>query len=338
MRALAKIKLVKDVIKHPNADTLDIITIDGWKCVATTGQFKINDPCIYYEIDSLLPNVPQYSFMEKGNKLKKSILGDGVVVEGWRLKTIRLRGQISQGLALPLSDFPFIHDTEIGIDLTEKLCVYKFEPPLPACLGGDAKGYIPGLIPKTDEDRIQGFPEWLERYRGQRFYRTVKLDGSSCTCFKNENEFNVCGRTLNYIENPNNSMWRIANQYRLRDKLPNGYAIQAECAGEGVQKNRHVLKGQDLYVFYVFDIAKHQYLKIDDMVLFVKDLGMKTVPILDDNFILNHTMDEILELANGPCPLNSEVLREGIVYRLYDSTDKITFKTISNEYLLKYGL
>lgn len=338
MRALAKIKTVKDVIRHPNADTLDIITIDGWKCIATTGQFKINDPCVYFEVDSLLPNIPQYSFMGKGNKLKKSILEDGIIVEGYLLKTIRLRGEISQGLALPLSEFPFIQDTEIGTDLTEKLCINKYEPPLPACISGEAKGYFPGFIPKTDEERIQGIPDFLEKYRGKRFYKTTKLDGTSCTIYKYENELNVCGRTLNYRESGNNTMWSIANRYQLKDKLPNGFGIQSECAGEGIQKNRHVLKGQDLYIFYVFDIEKHEYLKLDDMILFVKDLSMKTVPIMDDNFILNHTVDELMAMADGPCPLNPSVLREGIVYRLYDSTKKISFKTISNEYLLKYGL
>ena len=184
----------------------------------------------------------------------------------------------------------------------------------------------------------QSMPDFLERYRGQRFYRTVKLDGSSCTCFKYEGEFNVCGRTLNYIESEKNTMWVISNRRNLKEKLPDGFAIQTECAGEGIQKNRHVLKGQDLYVFYVYDIQKGEYLRLDDMISFVKDIGMKTVPILDDDFILDHTVDQLMEMANGPCPFNPSVPREGLVYRLYDSTRKITFKTISNDYLLKYGL
>jgi len=195
-----------------------------------------------------------------------------------------------------------------------------------------------GRIPKTDEDRIQDNPEILGLYRGERFYRTSKIDGASCTCYKYENELNVCGRTLNYIESDSNSMWQIANRYNLKEKLPNGFAIQAECAGEGIQGNRLLLKGKDLFIFYVYDIENAQYLNLNDMRYFIKELSMKTVPIIEDDFILNHTMDEILELSNTPSPLNHLRPQEGIVYRLYDSTEKVTFKAISNEYLLKYGL
>ena len=338
MRKLASIQRIEEITPIEGADLIERARVLGWDLVVKKDQFKVGDSCIYYEIDSLLPPAQQYEFLAKGSKLKKSILEDGIIVEGYRLKTVKRLDQISQGLALPLSEFPFIQDTEIGTDLTEKLGVHKFEPPLPACISGEAKGYFPGFIPKTDEERIQGIPDFLEKCRGKRFYKTTKLDGTSCTIYKYENELNVCGRTLNYRESGNNTMWSIANRYQLKDKLPNGFGIQSECAGEGIQKNRHVLKGQDLYIFYVFDIEKHEYLKLDDMILFVKDLGMKTVPIMDDNFILNHTVDELMAMADGPCPLNPSVLREGIVYRLYDSTKKISFKTISNEYLLKYGL
>jgi len=339
MRRLVSIQKVEEVAPITGADSIEKVRILGWWVVVKKeSQFKPGDLCVFFEVDSLLPDYPQYSFLGRGQKLKESIVGDGDVIKGWRLKTVKLRNQISQGLVLPLTDFPTLLFMKIGQDITDILQVNKYDPPLPACLSGEALGYLPGFIPKTDEDRIQGMPEILEKYRGQRFYRTTKLDGSSSTCFKYENELGICGRTINFKESDKNSFWRIANRYNLKDKLPNGYAIQSECAGEGVQGNRHILKGQNLYIFYVYDIAKNQYLKLEDMLLFAKDLGMKTVPVMDDNFILDHTMDELMALADGPCPYNPSVLREGIVYRLYDSTEKITFKTISNEYLLKYGL
>jgi RNA ligase (TIGR02306 family) len=339
MRKLVSIQKVEEVAPITGADSIEKVRILGWWVVVKKeSQFKPGDLCVFFEVDSLLPDYPQYSFLGRGQKLKESIVGDGDVIKGWRLKTVKLRNQISQGLVLPLTDFPTLLSMEIGQDITDILQVNKYDPPLPACLSGEALGYLPGFIPKTDEDRIQGMPEILEKYRGQRFYRTTKLDGSSSTCFKYENELGVCGRAINFKESDKNSFWRLARKYNLMDKLPNGYAIQSECAGEGVQGNRHILKGQDLYIFYVYDIEKAQYLKLDDMLLFAKDLEMKTVPVMDDNFILDHTMDELMALADGPCPYNPSVLREGIVYRLYDSTEKITFKTISNEYLLQYGL
>jgi hypothetical protein len=141
-----------------------------------------------------------------------------------------------------------------------------------------------------------------------------------------------------YAENDKTIFWKLAREYNLSEKMIDGYAIQAETAGEGIESNRLKLKGVDLYVFYVIEINTWKYLKLEDMKLFVKDLGLKTVPIVDDNFILNHSVDQLLELADGPSYLNESELREGYVYRLYDSTEKITFKTVSNKYLIKHGL
>lgn len=338
MRKLASIQRVEEILPIENAEAIQKARVLGWWVVIKRDQFKPGDLCIYIEVDSLLPPVPQFSFFEKGNKLKKSLVENGTEIMGWRLKSIRLRGQISQGLIMPLSEFPNITATEVGTDITEVLSIYKYDPPLPACLMGDAKGYFPGFIPKTDELRIQSFPDMLEKYRGKRLYLTTKIDGTSCTVYKHEDILNVCGRTINFYEDERNAMWSIANRYNLKERLPDGYALQAECAGEGISDNRHQLKGQDLYIFYVFDINKFQYLMLDDMIHFVKDLGMKTVPILNDNFILNHTVEELLKMADQPCPLNPKVPQEGIVFRLYDSTEKLSFKAISNEYLLKYGL
>ena len=339
MRKLASIQKIEEVAPIEGADLIEKVRVLGWWVVVKKDyNFKPGDLCVYFEIDSLLPDIPQFSFLAKGSKLKKSVIEDGTVVEGYRLKTVKLRGQLSQGLVLPLSEFPFLPTTILGHDLTADFKVYKYDPPLPACLSGEARGHLPGFIPKTDEDRIQSFPDLLEQFKGHRFYVTVKMDGTSCTCYKMEDDFGVCGRTLNFIESNNNTFWNIAHRYNLRDKLPNGFAIQAECCGEGIQKNRHVLKGQDLYIFYVYNILQGEYLKLDDMTSFAKDLGMKTVPILNDNFVLDHTVDELMALADGPFPYNPSVPREGLVYRLYDCSSKITFKTISNEYLLKYGL
>jgi RNA ligase (TIGR02306 family) len=338
MRKLASIQRIEEIQPIEGADNIEKIRIQGWWCVSKKGEFKVHDPCIYFEIDSLLPNIAQFSFLSKGNTLKKSIIENGKEVEGFRLKTIKLRGQLSQGLALPLSLFPEIIVREIGTDVSQEIKVYKYEPPIPVHLSGEVKGAFPGIIPKTDEERIQNCTELLEKYKGQRFYISSKIDGTSSTFYKNDGEFGACGHNIEFKENDKNIFWRLVNQYDLKNKFPDGFAIQAETAGEGIQSNRLKLKGVDLYVFYVFDIKKWQYLKLDDMRLFVKELGLKMVPILDDNFILNHTCDEILKMADVNSPLNPQCIQEGLVFRLYDSLEKISFKAISNEYLLKWGL
>jgi RNA ligase (TIGR02306 family) len=338
MRKLASIQRIEEVLPIEGADAIEKIRIQGWWCVTQKGNFKPQDLCLYFEVDSLLPNIPQFSFLSKGNTLKKSIIEDGKEVIGFRLKTIRLRGQISQGLALPLFQFPEITDREIGTEVTKQIGVYRYEPPIPVHLAGEMKGLLPGIIPKTDEERVQNCLSLLNKYKGQRFYLTSKIDGTSSTFYKSDGIFGACGHSLEFIENDKNIFWKLANRYNLKEKLPDGYAIQAETAGEGIQSNRIKLKGVDLYVFYVFDIKKQQYLKLDDMLSFVKGLGLKTVPILNDNFILNHTCDELLKMADIPSPLNPQLLQEGTVFRLYDSLEKISFKALSNEYILKWGL
>jgi RNA ligase (TIGR02306 family) len=342
MRTLVSIQEVATVLPIPEADAIEVLTMKnkGWSCVVKKDQFKPKDLCVYHEIDSLLPNVPQYAFLANGNNLKKSIIENGTEVEGYRLKTIRLRGQISQGLALPLSEFEGIipKDCAIDTDLTQLLNVFKYEAPIPVCLAGELKGAYPGFLSKTDENRIQQDISPLEKLKGQRFYLTSKIDGTSSTFYKYENVFGACGHRWEYKESEKNIFWKLAQRYNLKDKFPNGFGVQGETAGEGIQKNRLKLKGVDFYGFYVVDIEKGEYLKLDDMKHFMKELGLKTVPIIEENFILNHTSEELLKMADMPSPLNPNLPQEGLVFRLYDSLQKVSFKVISNEYLIKHGL
>ncbi len=337
MRQLATIQKIEEIQPIEGADLIEKLRINGWWVVSQKGTFEVGSLCIYFEIDSLLPDIPQFSFLSKGSSLKKSITEDNKEVEGYRLKTIRLRDQVSQGLALPLSEFPEITYTEVGMDITEILNVYKYEPPIPVNMAGIIEGIFPSFIPKTDEERIQNIRR-LEKYNGQRFYVTSKIDGGSSTIYNYENEFSVCSRNLRLKENYDNILWKMVKKYNLKEKLPEGYAIQSELAGEGVQKNRQRIKGVDLFVYYIFDIVNYKYLMLDDMKKFVNELGMKMVPIVDENFILNHSCDELLEMANDKSPLNQDMIQEGLVFKLYDSTEKISFKAISNKYLLKYNL
>jgi RNA ligase (TIGR02306 family) len=342
MRTLASVEKVATVSPIPEADTIEAITMKGkgWKCVVKKGLLKPGDKCVYHEVDCLLSDRPQYSFLSKGSKLKKCIIENGTEVEGYRLKTIQLRGQISQGLALPLTDFAGIipDNCEVGTDVTTLLNIYKYEPPIPVHLAGEMKGLYPGFLSKTDELRIQADTSILDKLRGKRLYATSKIDGTSSTFFKYENEFRACGHKWEFKENNKTIFWNIARRYNLKEKFPDGYAAQGETAGEGIAKNRIKLKGVDFYCFYVIDIKTGQYLKLDDMLHFLKEVGLKSVPVITDNFILDHTVDELLEMADAPSPLNPKEIQEGTVYRLYDSTEKVSFKVLSNSYLLLHGI
>ena len=96
------------------ADRIELVKVLGWQCVANKGDFKPGDKCLYFEIDSFLPICDKFEFLRKSSYRKNEYMG-----EGFRIKSVRLRGQLSQGLALPLSDFPEFSDYEIGQDVSE---------------------------------------------------------------------------------------------------------------------------------------------------------------------------------------------------------------------------
>jgi RNA ligase (TIGR02306 family) len=341
MRKLATIRKISEVAPIEGADAIEKVRVDGWWCVAKKGEFQMNDLCCYMEIDSLLPLRPEFAFMAK-NGTKKTLV-DGVEVEGYRLRTIKLRGQISQGLALPLSALPDLAKAltegaegyRVDDNVTEILGIHKYDPPIPACISGEIKGIFPGCIPKSDEERVQNSLDLLEQHKGKVFTVTEKLDGSSTTIFKFNHEFGICSRNYEMKENDQNTIWRLAKQYDLPNTLPDGWAIQGECCGEGIQKNSLKLNRQDIFVFYVFNIETREYLLLKDALEFVKNLGMKHVPVIDGHFVLDCSIETIIEMANGKSLLNQNANREGIVFRLDEAGDKISFKSISNHYLLK---
>ncbi|OGJ87390.1 MAG: RNA ligase [Candidatus Raymondbacteria bacterium RifOxyA12_full_50_37] len=332
MRKLATIRLIEEVLPIEGADAIEKVRIGGWWVVARKNEFKPGDKCVYFEIDSLLPPLPQYAFLEKAGK--KKTLFEGRDYEGYRIKTIKLRGQISQGLALPVASFPGIPD-ELGADVSEKIGVVKYEAPVPVDLSGEVKGAIPGFIPKTDEERIQNSLELLEKCRGQRFYVTEKVDGTSTTFFKYDGQFGVCSRNLEILENESNVFWNMARSHKLPENLPDGYAVQGEAVGQKIQSNPLKINGQKCLVFYVVDLKKQEYLPLPEMKAFVEKLGMEMVPVFNDNFILDQSYDQLLKIADMKSVYNPNVNAEGLVFRLYDSRIKVTFKVISNQYLLK---
>lgn len=332
MRKLATIRQVAEVAPIEGADLIERARVDGWWCVTKKGELKAGDACCYCEVDSLLPPKEPFLFME--SKGRKKTVFEGKEVEGYRLRTIKLRGQISQGLALPLSSFPDLPTIEIGADLSEYLGVIKYEAPVPACLTGEVKGSFPVYIPKTDEERCQNCIETLSLYEGREFSMTEKVDGTSATFYKHVGAFGVCGRNWELKETESNLYWRMARLYKLEEKIPDGVAIQAEIIGEGVQGNPLKLKGQQVRLFYVYSIPQMEYFSTEEMLGWAQRLGVESVPYLG-KLTLNHTVDQLLEMANRNSSLNSNCIAEGIVFRLDAPGPKVSFKAISNVYLLK---
>lgn len=326
-RKLASVQKVLEVNPIEGADKIEQIKVLGWSLVAKKGEFNPGSKCVFFEIDSVLPEKEWSEFMRPSN---------------FRVKTRKMKGCLSQGLALPLSTWSvWDSEVEVGMDLTKRLEVTKYEPP--TALGLDIAGVFPYFIPKTDEMRIQSVPEVLEEMKGKEWYYSIKLDGTSGTYAKYQGEFYECSR--NYRMKPNCKYYGpIAQKYKLEEKLPEGYAVQGEIVGESIQKNKLNIKGLDYFVFNVFDITEQRYLNLKGMQKFCVDYGLQTVPILipQNPFWQDETIGSLLQLAEGKYD-NTSNEREGIVIRPIEETyssvlnGRLSFKAISNKFLLKGG-
>jgi RNA ligase (TIGR02306 family) len=339
MRKLASVQRIKEIIPIEGADLIVLAKVLDWQCVVKKDEFKVGDLCCFFEIDSLLNDEPRYEF------LKKSCWRDGI--NKHRIRSCRLRKQLSQGVAMPLDKFPELTNAEEGFDATEILGVEKWEPPVPAEIQGDVKGGFAWPISKTDEIRVQNNAEYgfIEALWGKPYYITLKLDGTSSTFLIDKmGEFHVCGRNYSYKDKPNHAFWQIEKQYKIEEKLRELYnqgkhiAIQSECIGQSIQANRLGLPNKDIYVFNVVDVPTNTKLNIDDALEITSNLGLKFAPILERGDSFQYSVADCLEKAKGKYidhfpSAKPQQEREGIIVRSIDS--KISFKAISNEFLMK---
>ncbi len=337
MRNLASIQKIKALEPIEGADAIEIARVLGWQLVVKKGEFKIGDLMVYVEIDSLMPDIPAFEFLKS---------------RGMRIKTIKLRGQISQGICFNLSILPSDFEISEGVDCTDTLGIIKYEPPIPACLNGVAKGKFPSFIPKTDETRVQVLQNILDKYKGEKCVISEKVDGSSTTYFLNNGEFGVCSRNLELIEDEENSYWKVARELDIENKLRKfgrNIALQGELVGEGIQSNKLKLKGQKILFFNVFNIDERTYMNFSEMRNFISDLALELVPIINIEYQLQNDIAAIVSMATIKSLICKDAWAEGIVIRPYfekqDSSflnetthmDRISFKAINPEFLLKYG-
>lgn len=347
MRKLASVKRIDKIEPIEGADNIELVHIGGWKVVvAKNVGHQEGNLVVYCEIDSFLPIEPEFEFLRKSSYKK---LVDGT--EGFRLKTIRLRGQISQGLVIPLEDAVNIikrNRGEVyyemiveGKDLTDLLDITKYEPPIPANLSGKVKGNFPGFISKTDEERCQNLTNEIKQWSIDRdkhqFYVTEKLDGSSFTCYLKDGEFGVCSRNLELQKDEDNTLWKTAISLKLEEKLRTygkDIALQGELIGEGIQKNPYKIKGHTIRFFNVFDIKEYKKVDYNTFHEIMEKLELQTVPVtVVPGFKLFDNTDDLLKFAEGKSVLNEQTEREGVVIRSKDNS--ISFKAISNTFLTK---
>jgi RNA ligase (TIGR02306 family) len=348
MRRLATVQQIAELLPIEGADAIEVARINGWNVVVKKGEFKVDEMVVFCEVDSFLPIQPEYEFLRKSSYKKMS---DGT--EGFRLRTIRLRGQLSQGLLinyqvliskLPPDENGHVNLPDVGEDVTKIMGIIKYEPPIPACLAGQMKGNFPGFLNKTDEERVQNIPiSMYEKYKnkGKKYYITEKLDGSSCSIYLRGNEFGVCSRNINLLETEGNTFWSVARQYNIEEILREHseytgfqtFALQGEVIGEGIQGNPYNIKGHQFHIFNLFYSDLDYYANIDELIDFSKKYNLKVVPLLYKDINLPENGMECLKLAEGKSALSSNTEREGIVIRYFDRS--VSFKAISNKFLLK---
>jgi RNA ligase (TIGR02306 family) len=349
-RKLASIRTISEINPIEGADRIVKATVDGWELVTQkSNNFKPGDHVVYFEIDSLLPEIAQFEF------LRPYFVTNSHNGAGFRLKTIRLRGQISQGLIIPViivDGYEYIEDiqgslieVQVDQDVTELLGVKKYEKILSANLAGKVKGNFPSFIPKTDQERIQNcFNDWFYKWKDDLFEVTMKLDGSSFTGFRYvrpENgieRFGICSRNLELLETEENSFWKVARKIDLEQKLAyvnRNLAIQGELMGPGIQGNPEKLVDLEMFVFDIFDIDTQMHLPHEERVELCRQMDLQHVPIIDvcafPGFM---SAKDFLKYAERPS-LNSDVA-EGVVFKSVMNPN-CTFKAISNAFLLAGG-
>lgn len=354
MRKLVTIRKIDDILPIPNADAIEVAVVGGWKVVIKKGEFVIGDHALYHEIDSWIPHEIA-PFLSKG---KEPRVYEGVL--GERLKTVKLRGQISQGLLIPLpsnlvlSDCQgFVVDTHtqekyaVDADFTEYFGVLKWERPVPASLAGMVRGPFPSFIPKTDQERIQNLKAELAEWAnaGMEFEVTEKLDGTSCTIYKNsalmeygKEPLGVCSRNLDLKDTPENTYWsaaRAADVHAVILRDGRNLAIQGEIVGNGIQGNQYKLRNQVFYVFDIYDIDRKCYFTPLQRREFCEKHGLNHVPVHSTQYVLGDgDISQLLVMAEGTSQINDSQ-REGLVFKS-NIDPEISFKAISNKWLLKY--
>ena len=328
-RKLATVETIKSVTPIEGADRIEAIGVRGWTCVSGKGNFKVGDRAVYFEIDSALPlDKPQFAFLADHKKIYN---GKEVHV----LKTKRLRGVYSQGLCLPIQDFPEVmllnrNLPREGEDVTELLGVEKWEPPVHASMGNmQPSGNFPtNLVRKTDSERAENLGKAWEELKAAGAWRwTEKLDGSSMSVVRDHNnELVVCSRNL-ALKESDNIYWRMVHKYKLDEKLTRPFQfVQGEVVGPGVQGNPLGLKENK---FFAFDASEGAFA--------FSAIGLDFAPILK-TAVLPDTIEELIAQVDGmKSSISKDRLAEGIVFwsdRNFGALDgRRSFKCISRKYL-----
>ena len=353
---------VLDVINHPNADRLDIVTVLGWNCVVQKGSLKVGDPVVYFPIDSVLPDALLSKIFGPDAKVKPS---------GNRIRTIKLRGAISQGLAIPASNFYTTVPVKLGDDITKLLGVTKWEPPVTksTCSNMKAapkKNQNENFSKYTDIEHLKKYPEAL---KGQTVIVTEKIHGTNFRAgwckrparslwerikerfgFWND-KWEFCWGSHNVqLQRKKGKMKTYHHEtaktdvyteavihYQLENIIPRGFIIYGEIYGDGIQKNYMYgcKTGERKAVF--FDVKHNgKYMSPPIADAFFKKIFLPLPPVLYEG---EFDMQKMEELVTGKSILSpTQRIREGIVVKpMVEQASymgRLALKFLNPDYLL----
>ena len=308
-RKLASIQRIAEIKSIPDADLICAYRINGWWVVGKKDEFIVDDLVVYIEVDSWIPT-HLAPFLSKG-KEPKEYMG----IKGERLRTIKLKKQISQGLILGIDTIDSFLINE-GDAITDYFSIIKWEAPT-EFLSAAAKGNFPSFIPKTDQERIQNIPRELKAYNNQDdlWQRSEKIDGSSITIFVNAEESGVCSRNLELKEDDTNTWWKLTKQYNIIDKIKSmnrNLAIQGEIYGSSINGNLYNLTDQRLMVYNIYDIDNNEYLNPEEALNICIEYSIPHVPVIN-NTNIKGTMQDFIDKADGNSIINPLCIKEGDV-------------------------
>lgn len=340
---LASLEILKNLKNHPNADSLELAEVLGWQVVVKKGLHKDGDKIVFITIDSIVPKRPWSEFLADKEKPDKPI----------RVKNIKLRGEYSSGLVIPLAEFEpkntgeigyDLQSCEIGYDMTSILGVQKYIKELPANLSGENEGEFPThIVAKTDEDNGLNDPELVNEVLNncEEIIITSKIDGSSVTIIvENGKIVQVCSRNLSKKETSNSAFWNAAKKLNFPSNWTG--AVQAELAGNGIQKNPLKLTDVRLFVFQIY--SGGQYMNYQEMRAFCEsELKCEVVPLVsvlkvnDTVKLWENPLKKLQELADKqkyPSGLDAEgiVVRPSPYRRSKHSRRPMGFKLINRNY------
>jgi len=312
---LATYETITEILPIEGADRIELARVQGWQSVIRKGEFKVGDQVIFVPIDTVLTPSAWNEHLQDKNDPSKPI----------RLKTVKLRGVVSQGLILRTSlisaqeIWDHSDDPAEDTSLAGMLGITKYEKPVPAHLAGQVAGDFPtNLLSRTDEDNLKSNIEVLDELKQADFVEaTLKIDGTSATYIKElDNSFRVCSRNLELKDTESNVHWQMARKYDIWNKVLPGYAIQGEIAGPGIQGNPGGLSEVTLFVFNVINLYFRKPLARVNWHLVFKDIPVVDVyKVWTKREFAEMNIDSLQEYVNGFKHDTNKTPIEGLVFR-----------------------